>query len=180
MIYVIVLAHMNDDDFWLTTSKMAAEALRLSISETEALQANRVARLIGAIPALAGCDDADRVAVQHVVTYLVAQRLEAIFDHRREDDSPLAARLERISHFPGGNRKIIQRGMNLLTLTMISGYERSLLADRKNGVYNPIESGSWDDTREKAQLIKAIRSVKSPEMDAILDLEGALHEGWNG
>jgi hypothetical protein len=168
------------EDFWMKTSQMTAEALRLSLRETEALRKNPVARLIGAIPSLAGCSDADRVAVQHVATYLIALRLEVIFDHRPEDDASVAARLERISHFPDGNRKTIERGMNLLTLTMICGYEGSLVADRKNGVYNPLVSGSRDATREKARLVKAVRSVKSPEMDAILDLEGALRGAWNG
>ncbi|TVR69860.1 MAG: hypothetical protein EA427_07075 [Spirochaetaceae bacterium] len=159
---------------------MVAEALRLTPGELERLRKNRVAELIGAIPALAECSDADRVAIQHVITYVAAMRLEEIFDHRREDDRPLAARLERISHFPGGNRKIIQRGMDLLTLVMISGYERSLVADRRKGVYNPVTSGVWDIDTERSRLIRAVRTVPSPEMDAILDVEGALRGSWNG
>jgi hypothetical protein len=171
---------MFNEEFWSKIVRLVAEALRLSISEMNALQQNRTAKLIGALPALAGARDADRVAVQHVITYLTAQRLEAIFDHRRDDDQPLTARLERISHFPGGDRRVLQRGMDLLTLLMISGYERSQVTDRRKGVYNPLGSGSWDGDREKTRLVKAIRAVPSPEMDQILDLEVALRGEWNG
>lgn len=159
---------------------MTAEVLRLTPGEMEKLRSNRVARLIGAIPVIADCPNADRVALQHLITYITAIQLDAIFDHRREDDSPVDARLERISHFPGGKRKIIQRGMDLLTLMMISGYEKSQLADQRKGVYNPIASGVWDSERERARLVRAIRGVSSPEMDQILDLEGALSGNWNG
>lgn len=169
-----------NDEYWTNLSRMTAEVLRLAPSELETLRNNRIARLIGAIPLLAECPDADRVAVQHVVTYVAAIRLSGIFDHRREDDDPIAARLERISHFPGGNRKIIQRGMDLLTIVMISGYERSKVADRREGVYNPLTSGVWDGDRERSRLVKAVRAVPSPEMDLILDLEGALNGSWNG
>lgn len=171
---------MFNEEFWSKVVRLVAEALRLSLSEMESLQRNRTAMLIGALPALSGTPDADRVAVQHVITYLTARHLEAIFDHRRDDDKEIMARLERISHFPGGDRRVIQRGMDLLALTMISGYERSVVTDRRQGVYNPIESGSWDGEREKARLVKAIRAVSSPEMDQILDLEVALRGDWNG
>ncbi len=170
---------MFDASSWNQITRHVAEATRLSIGEMEQLRRNRIAKLIGAIPMIADCRDADRVAVQHVTTYLLARRLEEIFDHRRGDDDPVAARLERVSHFPGGDRKLIQRGMDLLTLVMVCGYERTQVADRREGVYNPLESGSWDGEREKKRLVKAIRAVPSPEMDQILDLETALRATWN-
>lgn len=152
----------------------------MSLNELESLRANDIAKLIAAIPALAGCANADRIAAQHLATYLLAESAASIFDHRNSDDDSVYDRLERISHFPDGDRKIIQRGMNLLSLCMISGYERTSVADKASGVYNPIASGQWDGESEKARLVREIRGVQSPEMDAIFSIERALHSPWNG
>ena len=168
------------DESWDTVIEMVAEAHRLSPSELEALRRNRTARLIAAIPYLAECRNADRTAVQHLSTYLTAQVATQIFDHRREDDQRVAARLERISHFDGGKRSVIERGLNLLALSMISGYEGSAGDDRAAGVYNPIVSGVWDPEEQKAALLKAIRATPMPDMDEILDTESAMMGAWNG
>ena len=170
---------MFSDEFWSAISRIVAETCRFSLDELERLRSNQTAKLIAAIPVLAGCTDADRIASQHVATYLLAEKAESIYDHRKGDDGSVYNRLERISHFPDGNRELIQRGMNLLVLTMISGYERSLVTDREQGVYNPVGSSSWDVEKEKARLVKAIRAIESPEMDAIFSIERALTGSWN-
>jgi len=170
---------MFSEAFWESVSRIIAEAFRMSISELSALRNNSTAKLIAAIPALAGCTDADRIAVQHVATYLLAESAQTIFDHRESDDTTLEARLTRISLFPDGERKVIRRGMNLLLLTMLCGYEQSVVADRAKGVYNPIASGSWDSEKEKARLVREIRSFELPEMDEIFDVQKALEGKWN-
>ncbi|MFW5696067.1 MAG: hypothetical protein ACOCYB_12925, partial [Alkalispirochaeta sp.] len=157
---------------------LVAEHLRLSIGELEHLRANTTARLIAGIPYIAGCRDADRVSTQHVATYLLAQSASAIFDHREEDDRDVFARLERISHFPDGDKHLIRRGMSLLALIMIAGYERDVQTDRSKSVYNPIGSGSWNAEELRARLVRQVRSVPSPEMDYIIDLEHALRGDW--
>ncbi len=169
---------MFDDRTWNTISQLVAEHLRLSIGELERLRANSTARLIAAIPYIAGCTNADRISVHHLATYLLAQSASSIFDHREEDDRDVFARLERISHFPDGDKNVIHRGMSLLALIMIAGYERDVQTDRSQSVYNPIGSGSWDVEELRARLVRRIRSVPSPEMDYIIDLEHALRGDW--
>lgn len=169
---------MFSDDFWNSISYLVAETLRMSLGELDSLRGNDTAKLIAAIPALAECTDADRIAVQHVTTYLLAERAESIFDHRKTDDGTVFDRLERISHFPDGKKEVIQRGMNLLALSMVSGYERSSADDKTKGVYNPVVSGSWDTEKEKARLVKEIRAAASPEMDAIFSIERAVTGPW--
>ena len=168
------------EESWNSIIELVAEAHRLTPSELSELRRNRTARLIAAIPYLADCRNADRTAVQHLSTYLTAQVATEIFDHRREDDTDVTARLERITHFDGGKRPVIERGMNLLALSMISGYERSEADDRAVGAYNPIASGAWNPEEHKAALIKAIKATPMPEMDEILDTESAMMGAWNG
>jgi hypothetical protein len=168
-----------DQTYWNTITHIVAERLRLSLGELEALRSNDTAKLIAAIPAIAGCSNSDRISTQHLTTYLLAQSATAIFDHRREDDQTVMARLERISHFPDGDKSLIRRGMNLLALTMLNGYEQSMETDRRHKVYNPLVSGSWDAETARRTLIKEVRAVPSKEMDAIMDLERAIRGTWN-
>lgn len=170
---------MFDEHTWATISRIVAERLRYSIGELERLRDNRTAKLITAIPYIAGCSNADRIAAQHLTTYLLAESAEVIFDHREGDDRDVFARLERISRFPDGKQNLIRRGMNLLALQMVTGYERNVQTDRARSVYNPIASGSWDGEELRARLVRRVRSVPSPEMDEILDLEHALRGNWN-
>ncbi|MFW5828105.1 MAG: hypothetical protein ACOCU4_08430, partial [Alkalispirochaeta sp.] len=127
---------------------------------------------------LAGCRNADRVSTHHLATYMLAQSASSIFDHREEDDQDVFARLERISHFPDGDKDVIKRGMTLLALIMIAGYEQDVQTDRSQSVYNPVGSGSWDVEELRAQLVRRARSVTSPEMDHIIDLEHAIRGEW--
>jgi hypothetical protein len=168
-----------DDKLWEFTVRTVAERLRLSLHELESLQTNRTAKLIAAIPFIAGCVDADRVSLQHLTTYLLAQSAERVFDHREEDDDDLFSRLERISHFPDGDKRMIRRGMNLLALVMLNNYEESMETDRRSGVYNPLVSGVWNVEKMRRLLIKEVRAVSSPEMDAIMELEQAVGGSWN-
>jgi len=170
---------MFDTSIWETITGHVAEAMRLSVGELDELRRRSTAKLIAAIPYIAGCSDPDRVAAQHLTTYLLAERAEAIFDHRRDDDRDLFARLERISHFPGGSQKLIRRGMNLLALIMLNGYITSTETDRHKSVYNPVLSGEWKPDAIQARLVKEIRGVDSPEMDTVIDVERALRGSWN-
>lgn len=170
---------MFDEHTWNTISRIVAEQLRYSLGELERLRGNRTAKLIAAIPYIAECRDADRISTQHLSTYVLAQRAEAIYDHREADDRDLFARLERISHFTAGKEEVIRRGMNLLALIMISGYEHSVETDRAQSVYNPIWSNAWNGEEIRTRLVKRIRSTPCPEMDQILDLEHALRGNWN-
>lgn len=175
---LIFITHMFDEHTWATISRIVAERLRCSIGELDQLRDNRTAKLITAIPYIAGCSNADRIASQHLTTYLLAQSAEAIFDHRETDDHDLFARLERISHFPDGSKDLINRGMNLLALIMLAGYERDVQTDRSQSVYNPFGSGSWNAEQITARLVRRVRSTPSPEMDHIVDLERALRGNW--
>jgi hypothetical protein len=170
---------MFDTSIWETITGHVAEAMRLSVGELDALRRRSTAKLIVALPYIAGCADSDRVAAQHLTTYLLAERAEAIFDHRRDDDGDVFARLERISHFPGGSSKLIRRGMNLLALIMLNGYITGTETDRRKSVYNPVLSGEWDPVAIQSRLVKEIRGTDSPEMDKIIDVEQALRGAWN-
>ncbi len=168
-----------DQKTWDLVTRTVAERMRLSLQELESLQNNMTARLIAAIPFIAGCGNADRISLQHLATYLLAQTAEIVFDHREEDDDDLFLRLERISHFPDGDKRIIRRGMNVLALLMISNYEKSIETDQRSGVYNPLVTGAWNVEKLRGTLIKEIRAVPSQEMDTILDLEQAVRGTWN-
>jgi len=105
----------------------------------------RIAKLIAAIPFLAGCEDAERTAVAHPApTCLSTREDEALFQCQPEDRISVLERLRLGSNFKGGDRRIIDRGLCLLALNMVSDYHRDIEEDAALGKYNPIAAGAWD------------------------------------
>ncbi len=164
---------------WNDIVKRISSTFRLTREETEVLERNAIARLVAAIPYLAGCDNPDRSAVGNVASYIVAKNpvMRDIFDHRSSDDRHIMGRLWGISHFEGGDKRIIQRGRNLLLLTMVSNYGKDQTADDILGKYNPVSRGIWDHQELASRLIDAIQAVPCPEMDEIFSIDEGT-EGW--
>jgi len=158
----------------------SAEALRMTEGEAERFRKNRVAKLIGLLPFLASCDDAERTSLAHLGTFVIASRGDArrAFDHKPADDSDPLARLWAISGFKGGDRPILDRGMALLGFCMVSGYQRDAERDRLLGEYNPLVSGVWEETALVISFKQAISAMDSVEMDAVLTAEEAETVYW--
>ena len=87
------------------------------------------------------------------------------YAHLPSDDINLFKRLGFISTFEGGDKDIIEYGMNLLALIMIEGYHKSENEDRKNGVYNPFVAGVWNYEKEKMLIFIKLEQVKKIEFD---------------
>ena len=131
------------DAKWDELSDLVAKAFRMSDEESQRFRGSMVAKLIAAIPFLAGCEDAERTAVAHLGTYLLSTRETKRYFNTQPGDS--ASPLERLrlgSRFKGGDQRIIERGLCLLALNMVSDYKRDLEEDRLLGKYNPIAAGT--------------------------------------
>ena len=121
------------------------KVFRFTRKETKWFRNCKTAKLIATIPFAAECDEPERTAIAHLCIYLAEIRgFQKYYAHLPSDDSDLYKRLGFISTFEGGNREIIEYGMNLLALIMIEGYHRSEQKDKQNGTYNPFISETWD------------------------------------
>lgn len=159
-----------DNDLWLDLVARVSGFTGLSPRKQELLKSNKVAKLVAALPFLARCPNPHRIALSHLSIYLLASSEEGkdLFLHDFSDNSDIFGRLERIMHFEGGNREIIDRGMNLLALAMLGDHHRDRFIDRKKGKYNPLNAGVWSYEKTKKELTGKIESVASPDMDEIL------------
>ena len=79
------------------------------------------------------------------------------------DDGDPLIRLERISHFIGGNRSVLDEGMARLGLAMPGGYQRDQGKDTASGEYNPLNAGIWDYDTIEAMLKSRIGISALPE-----------------
>ena len=167
---------------WKKIIKDTAEALRMNSEETEWFINKRIVNLIAAIPFLAKCRNPERTALSHLASYVLSIRAatKPYADCVKSDNSvgSISERIKTISYFEDGNQDIIDRGMNLLILNMISGYERDKEDDKLSAKYNPINDGILDFTNEKDRIIKDIKSVNSKDMDGIITIEQAQREWW--
>jgi len=149
---------------WKTIYGAIALTFRLTEEETDHLANNKVARLIGSLPLIAGCEDAERTALAHLAIYLTAASGgKAWFNHRLSDNGDITSRLALGMTFTGGDKKIIERGMDLLAMVMLYGYNRD-----EAGKYNPLNDGSWNFEQLSTQLRKKLDLAPCPRLDAIL------------
>lgn len=166
------------DAIWKRLAATAAEALRMTEGESARFVSNPVARLVGLLPFLAGCDEAERTALAHLATWGVANRgrARAVFDHKPADDRDPLARLAPIADFAGGDRAVIDAGMRRLALCMVAGYVRDRETDLAVGAYNPVAAGIWNADALRAEL--GVATAGSAAVDAQLSADGAVIMVW--
>jgi hypothetical protein len=147
-----------DERRWAELAAQIADTFRMRAPEAAALKANQTARLIAAIPFAAGCAEPERTALSHLATYLLAgsPSCRRVFDHKAADDRDALARLAPIADFQGGDKEVIDRGMRLLAIIMVSGYRHDLEKDSKSGEYNPLLAKTWEADQTVAALSKGI------------------------
>lgn len=153
---------------WDCFVKEAKTVFGLSDSDAELLYGSRTARIIAAIPFAAGCEDAERTAILHLVAYIAEIRgLQKFCAHLPSDDKSLYERLDMITHFKGGDKQIIEHGMDMLALIMLRGYRDSQNVDAKSGVYNPLNAGTWDYDAAEKMLEGRIKNFHNTILDGL-------------
>lgn len=151
---------------WEYLTEETSRVFSLTGKEEELLYNSNTAKIIAAIPFVAGCNEPERTAIAHLCIYEAEIKgFQKYFAHLPSDDDNIFNRLAFISTFDGGNPAIIQHGMNILAYIMIEGYNRSKEKDLKNGIYNPIANGKWDYKTLKARLLKKIKEIECPDLD---------------
>jgi hypothetical protein len=167
---------------WERLCKAVAETFRFTARERMEFSRNATAKLIGAIPFAAGCDEAERTALAHLALYMTEIRGGSrIGAHTPADNASPLARLRLIASFKGGDRRIIDHGMNRLALIMLRGYERSKAEDARRRIYNPLNDGSWDAGAMEARLTKALlpgNILDHIVPDIVPDNEEKEQAGW--
>lgn len=148
----------------------------------KAYQDKQVAKLVAAIPYLAGADDPDRQAVSNLLILHAATKARKLFDHRESDNADLQRRIAAFEFGPKADPKVVQYGKNLLTLIMLSDHEKDLEADKKAGKYNPLAAGVWNASAQKKQVEAALASdTKSAALYAsYMTPEKAVQSWWQG
>jgi len=176
----LVQTKLFPESKWAEISGRVAEAFRMTTEEKERFAGGRIARLIAAIPFLAGCADAERSAVAHLGIYLLSTReTKRYFDTRPEDAVSVLERLRLGSNFIGGDKAIIEKGLCLLALNMVSDYKRDVEEDAGLGKYNPISAGAWDFESTVEELEYKIVSVTCEEMDEIAPIVEIPLDWWS-
>ena len=169
-----------DDALWRDLSARIAAAYRMTENEAARLASNRTARLVAAIPFLAGCDHPERTALEHLSTFVLSstESCKRIFDHDESDNVSPAARLAPIADFQGGDRAVIEEGMARLAMIMANGYQKDLEKDKASGEYNPILAGAWKhETLAETFRISSRKKGSSP-LDPVMTSDDALRDFW--
>lgn len=172
--YNSTLALKNNQNTWnlkqwdyLVTE--ISNVFRFTNEEKDVFSNNPTAKLIASIPFVANCIEPERTAIAHLCLYVAELKgFQKYCSHVPSDDSDIFNRLAFISTFEGGNRAIIEHGMNILALIMIENYKRTEKSDKEKGGYNPFVAGTWNYKQIKNKLLWDINKIEVPEIDGIL------------
>lgn len=171
-------ASLWTESTWLEISDHVAETFRLSAEEKSQFRGSHIAKLLGAIPYLAGCESPMRCAVSNLAVYMMSTgSAKKAFNATAGDDHDVFARLS-LARYEGGNQAIIDRGMALIALNMIADYKRDVIFDVASEKHNPVASGAWDYDEIAGDLIGRIEAVDCPEMDDIADVHTIVDKNW--
>jgi hypothetical protein len=165
---------------WNSLASSVSDTFRLTAEERKSFEACKTARLIGTLPYLAACEEAERTALTHLSVYVTAIRGgRAAFDHCERDNTDVLARLQHLMHFRGGDPTAIEHGMNLLALTMLGGYHRDRQKDAASGEYNPLNAGHWNYEELASELSSRIEKNSHATLANLMTPEEALRNLWN-
>lgn len=155
---------------WNYLVEEISKVFRFSEDERNHFTNSYTAKIIATIPFEAGCKEPERTAIAHLCIYIAEIRgFQKYYAHLPSDDNDIFNRLARISTFEGGNKNIINHGMNILALIMIEGYKKSMDKNRINNVYNPLVSRKWNYQSIKNKLIWEINKIEVPNLDWIYE-----------
>jgi hypothetical protein len=89
------MPNLFSPELWLELASAVSRAYRMDEAAAGRLAANKTARLVAAIPYLAGCAEPRRRALAHLGTFVLADSDGARrdFDHKPEDDVDALRRL---------------------------------------------------------------------------------------
>ena len=165
---------------WQLIVNTISSVLGFSTETMARLERNRLAKLIASIPFIANCRQPMRVAMSHVALVVMAAHgpTKGLFDHEFADNQDIYSRLERISHFDGGDVRIIRKGMAMLAYIMLNDHVRDMKSDLQAGKYNPITAGVWDASSQMRQLEREIKTIECTAMDDILTFDEAGGVWW--
>ena len=98
-----------NDKLWIDLLEMIGSTFSFDVDQIARMRKNPVLKLVAALPYLANCDEPSRTALSHMSVFILAgaSPTKKVFSHNFKDSAGLERRLERISHFPGGNQQII-------------------------------------------------------------------------
>lgn len=173
-----VLGSFLESD-WNTLLDVLKRQFNYDNARLESFRENRLLKLVAAIPFVANCENPYRTAIVHLSTMIIASEAgKDIFLHNFKDNSSLEKRLFSISHFDGGNQEIIKKGMNLLSLVMLSDHKIDCEGDLNSNKYNPINSNVWSHEKLMSKLLKECNSLPKSQLDDILSAEEATKVPW--
>ena len=170
-----------DDQLWDELSGKTAKAFRMLPWTAAKLKNNRTARLIAALPFIAGCEHPERTALAHLATFVLAssESCKRVFDHDESDNVTPTARLAPIADFQGGDKTVIEEGMARLAMIMANGYKKDLEKDKKSGEYNPILAGAWKHEEMSASFMTRRQTKGREVLDTEMSTDEVLRAFWS-
>jgi len=154
----------TEQDWNLALSNLAEVVGPEALSHSQ----NAAARVLAALPYLAGSEDPDRFAVSNLLTFHAATKVRALFDHRPDDDADVFRRLATIHVGNHADPRVVDYALSLLALISLNDHQKDREADARANKYNPVGAGVWDPLLLRKELLHNLDH--SPSLKAAFTL----------
>ncbi|MBL7006285.1 MAG: hypothetical protein ISR78_04310 [Spirochaetia bacterium] len=167
--------------YWMRLSEKVCASFSFTDEKSRYFLNNKVAKLIGCLPKIAGTKTPERDGCSNLAVYIMSISVtKQFYHHNVYDDTNVFARLQNIMNFNGGDQDLLQKGMTLLALMMVNDYKRDKEADKDARKYNPFTANSWNFNELRDQLLIDYEKIESVEIDSILTLSECATLLWEG
>jgi hypothetical protein len=171
---------MNKSELWEELLDLVTIGMDLNEQEFDMLDKSKLAKLLGAAPYLAKCENPKRLSVLWVSMFVIGQRLkkEGVFDSKPNDFDKfnIWKRFFPALECNSGDRTILNKIKKRILLCSMADHRNDIEKDKEVGKFNPFA------TKEQAdQLIDVYVKEQDPdpEIDAIMSVEYASRGLWN-
>lgn len=160
-----------NDALWRELLSQCAEVIG---PEAHRYSSQLSAKVIAAIPYLAGSEDPDRFAIANLMTMHAATKLPSIFGHRPDDNEHPYRRLGSLRVGDHADPRVVACGLKILTLISLGDHVHDGEHDRQLRKYNPVNEGIWDAATLARQLTAELEAM--PDIRARFDAVVAPHQ----
>ena len=147
----------------MSTFKQKVAALsdryQLSPEMRARFQKAPAAKIINALPTMAGYKDADRIAFDSLDVFIRAYKMPEIYSHKPGQTT--AQRLRPLAEALKSERAnpLIQKGLTVLEMISLNDHNTDRQADKDAGKFNPLNAGQISYKAEKRRLRKQLFSL---------------------
>ncbi len=151
---------------------------KITGEEKEKFMKAKMPLFVSFLPFIARTDFPENDARHNLEIYVGERKFyRDRYKHEPIHDQNPFERIKPMCQFSGGDKRIIDKGLSLMCITMLADYKKDQKEDEQKGKYNPLNSGAWM-YEEILLKLKSYLYLPCPVLDSIYSFDVAVEGLW--